>query len=163
MCQRGENFDNKFMEQQIVSMLENVLGDDSEEEFIKPKDESDEPLETTRGNIINFSEEEFWPKRIKENTLAPKIFINDSRVRLIDEPSTPIFKRKEKKSNTADPICIRNILNLDGNSAIRTSNSNWLSNNTSNLYQNYNSNFNPISFYSLDPGKNYNSHNSSLK
>lgn len=163
MCQRGENFDNKLMEQQIVSMLENVLGDDSEEEFIKPKDASYETFETTRENIINFREEEFWPKRTKENTLAPNFFINDSPVRVIDEPSTSKFKRKEKKSYTADPICNRNTLNLDGNSAIRTSNSSCFSNNASNLYQNYNSNCNPLSCYSLEPGKNYNSHNSSLK
>jgi hypothetical protein len=162
MNEEQEKFDNKLMEQQIVSMLENVLNHDSDEEGINSKNSSNKNLNQCNENFLFLSGDELWSKAIKENQLAPKLFVNDVGFTQNFQPPAGKFKRKNKKSNTADACSNQNTLSINSNKA-RIVNGGYLGASlTQNISMNYRSNYNPMSFSPLESLQNYNSLNSTL-
>lgn len=162
MCKRHENIDNKHMEQQIVSMLENVLNDESEDEVKTKEAIFDKNINDCKDNFISLDEKEFWPKAIKENQLAPKLYVNDMPFHRLKGTPSEKYKRKEKKYNTADPCYNQNTITLGGNKQ-RLMNGGYLGASlTQNISLNYRSNCNPLSFSTLEGLQYYNSNSSSL-
>jgi hypothetical protein len=100
-----ENFENKLIEEQIVSMLQNVLDNDSEDEEIHKKFSSIESFLEEKENFVFNPDDSFWPETQKESAFTSKLLENDSNITSIPQLPFSIYKRKDKKCNTAD-ACI---------------------------------------------------------
>ena len=105
MIHTQENFENKFIEEQIVSMLQNVLDNDSEDEEIHKKFSSIESFMEEKENFVFNPDDSFWPEAHKESPFTSKLHENDWNLTSIQQLPFSIYKRKEKKCNTAD-ACI---------------------------------------------------------
>ena len=161
MFQRKENFDNKHMEQKIVSMLANVLCD-SEEEEMNTEASSNKNIKEFKENFPLSKEESYFPGAIKKNNCSPTLFVNDNNFNQLYEPTAHRIKRKDKKCNSAKTCTYQNTIKIDANNPRAIDGSFRGPSMLHNISYNYRSDCHPLSISPLENLQNYNSQNSTL-